>query len=71
MSDTKRRTGIFYTKDPAGVAMFWRGKEVYRYKNVDELVAAHMKAVGDMHKAQEDSLQRKIASQYTPTQQEE
>lgn len=53
------------------MAMFWRGKEVYRYKDVDELVATHMKAVGDLHKAQEDSLQRKIASQYTPTQQEE
>ena len=47
MSDKKARlrSGIFYRKDPAAVVVMFRGKEVFRYKSVEEFIEVHIKAM--------------------------
>lgn len=54
----KGRTGIFYTKDPAGVVVMQDGKEVCRYKSVQELVDAHVKGMVALEKEMEAVLAR-------------
>ncbi|MEX0942291.1 MAG: hypothetical protein WD002_07070 [Pseudomonadales bacterium] len=52
----KGKTGIFYTKEPAGVVVMQHGIEVYRYKSVQELVDAHVKGMVALEKEMESVL---------------
>jgi hypothetical protein len=54
----KGKTGLFYTKDPTGVVVMQNGKEVYRYKSVQELVDAHVKGMVALDKEMEAVLAR-------------
>ncbi len=60
MSDKKARprSGIFYRKDPAAVVVMFRGKEVFRYKSVEEFIEVHIKAMKALEQKQEDELER-------------
>ena len=64
MSDNpnKGKTGIFYVKDPASVVVMQNGQVMHRYKNVQELVDAHLKGVIALEKQMEDVL----AGHYRP-----
>ncbi len=52
----KVKTGIFYSKNPVGVVVMFRGKEVFRYKSVDEFIEVHIKAVQALEEKQEEEL---------------
>lgn len=52
----KGRTGIFYSKNPDGVVVMFQGKEVFRYKSVDEFIEVHIKAVRALEEKQEEEL---------------
>lgn len=54
----KASTGIFYVKDPPGVVVMLRGKVMQRYKNVQELVEAHVKGVAALERQMEEELAR-------------
>jgi hypothetical protein len=56
----KGKTGVFYTKEPEGVAILFRGQQVFRYKSVDEFIETHIKAVQALEEKQESAL----ASEY-------
>ena len=60
MSDKKAipRSGIFYRKDPPAVVVMFRGKEVFRYKSVEEFIEVHIKAMKALEQKQEDELER-------------
>ena len=60
MSDKKAipRSGIFYRKDPVAVVVMFRGKEVFRYKSVEEFIEVHIKAMKALEQKQEDELER-------------
>ena len=60
MTDTskKARTGIFYVKEPPGVVVMQRGKVMHRYKNVQELVEAHIKGIDALERQMEAELAR-------------
>ena len=57
---SEKKTGIFYAKDPKAVVVMHEGKEVFRYRSVDELVEIHMKGLA----ALERELDATIESQY-------
>lgn len=59
---TKGKTGIFYVKEPPGVVVMQQGKVMQRYKNVQELVEAHLKGVA----ALELKMEEELARQYRP-----
>ncbi len=65
MSEQKK-TGIFYVKGPPGVAVMWQGREMYRYRSVEELVQAHVKAVRALEAVQGEKIENLIAGQYGP-----
>lgn len=54
----KTRTGIFYVKDPPGVVVMQHGKVMHRYKNVGELVEAHVKGIAALERQMEEELAR-------------
>lgn len=56
--DDKPKTGIFYVKDPAGVVVMQNGKVMQRYKNVNELVEAHIKGIAALERQMEEELAR-------------
>ena len=58
----ENKTGIFYVKDPAGVAVYWQGREVQRYRDVAALVETHMKGM----EALEREMERLLHAQYQP-----
>lgn len=58
----KGKTGIFYVKDPPGVVVMLRGEVMHRYKNVQELVEAHVKGVAALERQMEEEL----AKHYKP-----
>ncbi|HAK52705.1 MAG TPA: hypothetical protein DCM54_12505 [Gammaproteobacteria bacterium] len=60
MSDEKSRpkSGVFYSKDPAGVVVMFRGKEVFRYKSVEEFIEVHIKGMKALEEKQEAELER-------------
>ena len=62
MSDEDRKTGIFYSKDPAGIVVMLDGKVTHRYKTKRELVEAHVKGVAALEREREDVLE----SHYKP-----
>lgn len=55
---TRKRTGIFYVQDPPGVVVMQRGEVVHRYRNVGELVEAHVKGVAALEREMETELQK-------------
>ena len=55
-----KKTGVFYVKEPAGVVVMLDGKEVTRYRNVNELVETHQKGLD----ALEREMNALIASEY-------
>ncbi len=57
-----KKTGIFYSKDPKGVVVMCEGKEISRYRSVDELVETHVKGL----EALQRELDATIESQYKP-----
>ena len=59
---SKKKTGIFYVKDPEGVVVMWDGKEVARYLSVNELVETHLKGLS----ALEREMNEAIEAQYRP-----
>ncbi|MFT6431983.1 MAG: hypothetical protein ACJAVI_000018 [Candidatus Azotimanducaceae bacterium] len=59
---SKKKTGIFYVKDPEGVVVMWDGKEVSRYLSVNELVETHLKGLS----ALEREMNEAIEAQYRP-----
>ena len=61
----KKRTGIFYVKNPAGVVVMNDGVEIARYGNVDEFVSAHAEGLDAITKLNE-LLHQSVASQYQP-----
>ncbi|MFT7243468.1 MAG: hypothetical protein ACI82A_000812 [Candidatus Azotimanducaceae bacterium] len=61
----KKKTGIFYVKDPPGVIVMDNGLEVARYDSVAAFVSKHKEglfAIGRL----EENLNRLVESQYTP-----
>lgn len=54
----KGKTGIFYVKDPPGVVVMNQGEVVLRYKNVQELVEAHLKGIAALERQMEEELER-------------
>ncbi|XOV87561.1 MAG: hypothetical protein ACFHX7_21840 [Pseudomonadota bacterium] len=58
MSGEEKKTGIFYVREPAGIVVMQRGKVVHHYKNVGELVEAHVKGVAALEREMEDTLAR-------------
>ena len=48
----KAKSGIFYSKNPSGVVGMFRGKEVFRYKTVEELIEVHIKAMNALEEKQ-------------------
>jgi hypothetical protein len=55
---SKGKTGIYYVKDPAGVVVVQHGVVMHRYKNVQELVEAHVKGVAALEREMEEELAR-------------
>jgi len=37
----KKKTGIFYSKNPPGVVVMLHGKQIAHYDSVEEFVSAH------------------------------
>ncbi|MBD3647719.1 MAG: hypothetical protein HUJ31_09775 [Pseudomonadales bacterium] len=62
----EKKTGIFYVKDPAGVVVMWEGQEVYRYRNVEQFVAAHIHAVKAIESVKGEKIEKLIEGQYRP-----
>ncbi|MFT4798908.1 MAG: hypothetical protein ACJAYE_002660 [Candidatus Azotimanducaceae bacterium] len=61
----KKKTGIFYVKDPAGVVVMDKGVEIARYESVNAFVSKHKEglfAIGRL----EENLNQVLESQYTP-----
>jgi len=61
----KKKTGIFYVKDPSGVVVMDKGVEIARYDSIDAFVNKHKEglfAIGRL----EENLNRLLESQYTP-----
>ena len=60
LSDEKvaAKSGIFYSKNPSGVVGMFRGKEVFRYKTVEELIEVHIKAMNALEEKQESELEK-------------
>lgn len=61
-SNEKPKTGIFYTQDPAGVVVMQHGEIVQHYKNVMELVDAHVKGIAALEHQMEEELTRHYKS---------
>ena len=59
---TKRRTGIFYTKEPTGVVVYRDGTRLFRYDTIDELIEAHVAGMEAIERERE----KIIAAQYLP-----
>ena len=59
---SRKKTGIFYVKDPVGVVIMHEGVEISRYRTVDELIETHVKGLA----ALERELDSVIEDQYKP-----
>ncbi len=57
MADDKQ-TGIFYTKEPAGLVVMLDGEVKHRYKTKREFVEAHVKGVAALEREMADLLER-------------
>lgn len=57
-SSSRGKSGIFYTKDPAGLVVMFRGKQVFRYKSIEEFIEAHIKGAKALEEKQEAELRR-------------
>ena len=60
LSDEKvvAKSGIFYSKNTSCVVGMFRGKEVFRYKTVEELIEVHIKAMNALEEKQESELEK-------------
>lgn len=57
-SSSRGKSGIFYTKDPAGLVVMFRGKQVFRYKSIEEFIEAHIKGAKALEEKQESALRK-------------
>ncbi len=62
--EEKGKTGIFYTRDPAGVLVMFRGQKVFRYRSVAEFVEAHIKGMRALEEKQENELADQYKDKY-------
>tara|TARA_R110002072_G_scaffold1598_3_gene13557 strand:+ start:14634 stop:14840 length:207 start_codon:yes stop_codon:yes gene_type:complete len=61
----KKKTGIYYVTNPAGVVVMDNGIEIARYESVDAFVSKHKEglyAIGRL----EENMNGILESQYTP-----
>jgi hypothetical protein len=45
-------------KDPAGLVVMFRGKQVFRYKSIEEFIEAHIKGAKALEEKQENALRK-------------
>ena len=57
-SSSRGKSGVFYTKDPAGLVVMFRGKQVFRYKSIEEFIEAHIKGAKSLEEKQESALRK-------------
>ena len=60
---TDKKTGIYYVQNPKGVVVMSKGKEIARYQNVEEFVAAHQEGIRCL-KTEEERLDKNIENEY-------